>query len=185
MSGGIGGHTQPNAGKSDDWLTPPFIIEALGPFDLDPCASVDQPWRTAGRQLNVYEGGLQAPWNGFVWCNPPYGSAGWPWLSRLAQHGDGIALIFARTETAGFFAQCWEKASAMLFLEGRLHFHHPVTGLRAAYNSGGPSVLVGYGSTAVDRLELSNLPGVFVQDWALQGRHRNETIPLITEPGRP
>ena len=26
-----------------DWLTPPEILEALGPFDMDPCASQFQP----------------------------------------------------------------------------------------------------------------------------------------------
>jgi hypothetical protein len=35
------------AGGTDDWITPPGIIEALGPFDLDPCASVGQPWPCA------------------------------------------------------------------------------------------------------------------------------------------
>jgi len=25
------------------WLTPPYILEALGAFDLDPCASLDRP----------------------------------------------------------------------------------------------------------------------------------------------
>lgn len=29
------------------WLTPPHIIEALGPFDLDPCCPPTMPWRTA------------------------------------------------------------------------------------------------------------------------------------------
>ena len=26
--------------KNDEWLTPPHVLQALGPFDLDPCAPV-------------------------------------------------------------------------------------------------------------------------------------------------
>jgi hypothetical protein len=33
--------------KSDEWLTPPGILKALGQFDLDPCAPVNRPWDTA------------------------------------------------------------------------------------------------------------------------------------------
>ncbi|SDT83842.1 hypothetical protein SAMN04488548_1051, partial [Gordonia westfalica] len=58
-----------------------------------------------------------------MWCNPPYSNV-WRWLDRLANHGTGTALIFARTETAGFQAQVWRRATAVLFLEGRLTFHH-------------------------------------------------------------
>ena len=31
---GIGGH-QRTRGRTDEWLTPPAIVRALGPFDLD------------------------------------------------------------------------------------------------------------------------------------------------------
>ena len=35
--GGVGTH-QSAAMKNDEWLTPPHVLRALGPFDLDPCA---------------------------------------------------------------------------------------------------------------------------------------------------
>lgn len=91
-------------GSSVVWLTPPAIIDALGPFDLDPCAAVDQPWRTATTQFTSAEDGLSQPWSGFVWCNPPYGRGIEDWLQRLVDHGTGLALIPARTEPAGFNA---------------------------------------------------------------------------------
>jgi len=34
---GMGGHQSGRAGK-DEWITPPSIVENLGPFDLDPCS---------------------------------------------------------------------------------------------------------------------------------------------------
>jgi len=38
MGKGIGGHTKAYRGATDDWITPPHIVGALGRFDLDPCA---------------------------------------------------------------------------------------------------------------------------------------------------
>ena len=164
---GIGGHHSPYQGATNDWLTPPDIIEALGPFDLDPCASVNQPWRTADVQYTQH--GLEQLWDGFVWCNPPYGPETWTWLEQMSQHDNGIALTFARTETKGFFSQVWRgTADSMLFLEGRLFFHHPVTGERAAHNSGGPSVLLAYGEKATTRLVTSGLKGALIRDWEVQ-----------------
>lgn len=65
-----------------DWLTPPEILHALGGFDLDPCASEHQPWRTAARQLTIRDDGLKQKWSGRVWCNPPYGPFAARWLER-------------------------------------------------------------------------------------------------------
>ena len=108
-----------------DWLTPPEILAALGPFDLDPCASEHQPWRTAARQLTIRDDGLTQPWAGRVWCNPPYGPFAARWLERCAEHGNAVAFVFARTETAVFQDHVWPKADAVLFLRGRVSFRLP------------------------------------------------------------
>jgi hypothetical protein len=92
----IGGH-QSAAMLNDEWLTPPEILQALGPFDLDPCAPIKRPWPMAAEHYTVEDNGLAQPWVGRVWCNPPYGLETARWLNRMAQHGNGIALIFART----------------------------------------------------------------------------------------
>ena len=164
--GGIGAHQSP-ASETTVWLTPPEILAALGPFDLDPCAcSEPRPWPTASRHFTIEDNGLRKPWSGRVWLNPPYGSPVviGPWLRRMAEHGRGTALIFARTETAQFFDTIWRGATAMLFIEGRLHFHYP-DGRRARANSGGPSVLVAYGDDDAARLKASGLRGAFVHAW--------------------
>lgn len=157
---GIGGHQSALMGK-DEWLTPPFILHALGPFDLDPCAPIKRPWDTAAAHYNVLDDGLSKPWHGMVWCNPPYGSHTDRWLARLAAHGNGIALVFARTETATWIEQVWGKATAVRFIFGRLHFHH-VDGSRAPANSGAPSALIAYGREAADRLQRCTIAGRFV-----------------------
>lgn len=158
---GMGSHQSALMGK-DEWLTPPFVLAALGKFDLDPCSPVSRPWDTAGQHFNVMDDGLTKQWQGRVWCNPPYGAAAAQWLDRLAAHGNGIALVFARTETAAWVQHVWAKADAVLFLAGRLHFHH-VDGSRAAANSGAPSALIAYGSTNADCLASCGLPGAFVR----------------------
>jgi hypothetical protein len=87
------------------------------------------------------------------------------WLHRLADHQPGgIALIFARTETEMFVSHVWRRASALLFLFGRLFFHHR-SGERATNNSGAPSVLVAYGEAAAERLRRCGFPGAFIEQW--------------------
>lgn len=158
---GMGGHQSARA-ASEDWITPAEIIADLGPFDLDPCASLCQPWTTAARQYTIRENGLLREWEGRVWLNPPYGQQTQRWLSRLAEHGDGIALIFARTETEMFFRWIWEQADALLFIRGRLYFYRP-NGQRAEANAGAPSVLVAYGRWNVMALERTRIDGKMIR----------------------
>ena len=147
---------------SDTWLTPPSIIKALGPFDLDPCCPPDMPWKTAARCYTPAEDGLAQPWFGRVWLNPPYSRQAVQWLDRMAQHGDGIALVFARTETEWFWRTVWKAATACLFLRGRIYFHRP-DGTRASANAGAPSVLAAYGEANAARLIVSKIEGAYVR----------------------
>lgn len=143
----------------DEWLTPPPIVRSLGPFDLDPCAPVNRPWPTAAHYLTIVDDGLFQRWFGRVWLNPPYSNVG-QWLERLADHGDGIALIFARTETRWFFAHVWQPASAVFFFKGRIAFYH-VDGAVGS-SAGAPSCLVAYGDNNVQRIRQSGLAGQLV-----------------------
>lgn len=145
----------------DEWVTPPHIIQLLGRFDLDPCAPIKPPYETADHTYTIEDDGLKQRWFGRVWLNPPYGRETGKWLDRLAAHGAGIALIFARTETEMFFSEVWRKASALLFIEGRLYFHH-VDGTRAKSNAGAPSVLIAYGNNAADSLMNCSISGQYI-----------------------
>ena len=140
-----------NTKNNDEWLTPPEIIKSLGGFSLDPCSPIKRPWETAENHYTIEDDGLNKEWLGRVWCNPPYGKETFVWLDKLAAHGDGIALIFARTETKGFHSQIWEKADAVMFFKGRLRFHY-VDGSRGD-SANAPSCLVAYGSENVKALE--------------------------------
>ncbi len=84
-------HERGHKGETNVWLTPPEIVKALGPFDLDPCAApAPRPWDTAALHITLPHDGLAAEWGSdFVWCNPPYGPETGLWLSRLAAHPRG------------------------------------------------------------------------------------------------
>jgi len=149
---------------TDVWLTPPEIISDLGPFDLDPCAAPNpRPWPTATVHYTKEQDGLSLPWTGaFVWLNPEYSNAN-AWIKKLAEHGNGIALLFARTETNSYFEDIFPKASCLFFVRGRIRFCKP-DGTRMRKGVGA-SVLVGYGGDALKRLSRTRIPGVLFNMW--------------------
>lgn len=156
----MGGHHSHKMGK-DEWLTPPDLLAKLGHFDLDPCAPSNPPWHTAERFISLPNDGLAADWHGRVFCNPPYGRETGKWLAECAEHRYATALIFARTETRDWLEQVWAKAHSVLFIYGRLYFHH-VDGTRASANSGAPSALVAYSEIDTIILQRSGIPGRLV-----------------------
>lgn len=162
----LGSH-QATIGASQSWITPRWILDACGPFDLDPCQCDPQPWPCAS--VGYTEGGLEKLWFGRVWLNPPFDRrVVGQWLERLATHGNGVALVHARTE-AGWFEPIWRSADGILFLADRITFHRP-DGTRAAANSGAPAVLVAFGARNVASIERAK--GVLVTNWRNTGGER-------------
>ena len=139
---------------TDEWLTPPYIIKALGDFDLDPCSPINRPWDTAKNHYNVNDNGLMQNWQGRVWCNPPYDT------KICGLHNNAIVLIFARTETGNFFNYIWPHADAVLFIQGRLSFYK-VTGEKGD-SAGAPSVLIAYGKENAECLKNCSIKGKFI-----------------------
>jgi hypothetical protein len=171
----LGSH-QKTVGASQDHLTPRCIIEALGPFDLDPCAADPRPWDCATRNICEAEDGLDVKWDGRVWLNPPFDRrlVG-KWIGRLAEHGHGTALLHARTETE-WFRICWQNATAMLFMAKRLIFVKPdgtpcTTKQGERANSGAPPVLVAFGEDDAQKLchFAFDHGGAFIDNWHFFG----------------
>lgn len=142
-----------------EWITPPEIIKSLGPFDLDPCAPVQRPWPTA--RVHYTEKGLEKDWFGRVWLNPPYGKELYKWMSRMKEHMNGIALIFARVDTKCFQDDIFGSAKTMFCLRGRLRFYN-IWGQQYPSNAGAPSVLLSYSEQDAYILESSMLPGYHI-----------------------
>ena len=149
----LGSH-QRVVGKSQVHITPRWIVDVLGPFDLDPCAADPRPWSCANANYTEADNGLRLPWCGRIWLNPPFHryQVG-HWIARLAQHGRGTALLHARTE-AGWFKPVWECGSAILFMSTRVKFFRS-DGSEQPGNSGAPPVLVAFGDDDARRLRSS------------------------------
>lgn len=112
------------AGLTDDWYTPRKVFDELRcVFDLDPCAGISDYVPVT---IKWYEYGLEKPWFGKVWLNPPFGSRNEIklWLEIFVNHGNGIALVPNRTATDWF--QNWAaQCHYLLFLRGKLKFVRP------------------------------------------------------------
>jgi hypothetical protein len=142
--GGMTVHESP-VGETSEWYTPPELFNRLGlAFDVDVASPMagPVPWVPAGTFLSPRENGLTAPWEGRVWCNPPYGPAAATFVHRMAAHGDGVLLVPARTETR-WFQHAVQSAAAVAFLRDRLHFIRE-DGMQA--RSSFASVLMGWGT---------------------------------------
>lgn len=144
---------QDHQGKTDTWLTPLPIIKSLGEFDLDPCGFIGHS--TAKTILVPPADGLELKWSGRVWMNPPYGRDVDKWIQKLRAHGNGIALLFARTDTKWFHDA---DPNGILFLRGRIKFLKP--DLTESTNAGHGSMLLAYGKENVQALWRSNLKGI-------------------------
>jgi hypothetical protein len=169
--GGMGGHSTPYRGNTIEWYTPPGIFAAIGlTFDLDPCAPAGGlAWVPARQFFSLKDDGLSQPWHGRVWLNPPYGPRTGDWMRRLAAHGDGVALVFARTETA-WWHETVGCSSAVCFIAGRLTFVNEHRQL-AAFNAGAPSALVAYGQKNAEAIAAAELGMTFaVHARELQGQ---------------
>lgn len=130
-----------HSGKTDTWLTPLWIIEALGRFDIDPCGFPKHP--TAENIICEPEDGLSLEWKGRVWLNPPYSNAE-TWIDRLAKHNYGTTLIFNRLDTK-YLQRHVQIASSVFFLAGRVKFLKP--DFTEGHNAGVGSILLSYGYT--------------------------------------
>lgn len=172
--------------SKDEWLTPPEIVGKFPRFDLDPCAPVHRPWDTARAHYNIHDNGLAQRWHGNIWLNSPYGDQTRVWLRQLIETtGSGIALTFARTETAMFFDYVWDVATAVLFVRGRIRFYEftcSVCGQGASTHkagspcptytqsgavvrggsAGAPSILIAYGDAMARELKQCGIPGKFI-----------------------
>ena len=116
-------HERP-VGATVEWYTPKSFFDTLGlTFDLDPASpNPPVPWVPASRFF--WMNGDTLPWEGRVWLNPPYGKVGVGFIERMIDHGHGLMLLPARTETR-IFQKAAQAAARVVFLRDRLHFVRP------------------------------------------------------------
>jgi len=78
---------------SDDCYTPRWVFDAMGlEFDLDVAAPPGGPWHVpAKRYYTAEDDGLTQPWDGLVWCNPPYSGLE-DWANKWLAHPAGVLM---------------------------------------------------------------------------------------------
>ena len=102
---------------TDRWSTPRELYESLNrefEFDFDPCPLDGDADGSAT---------LLCQWRGKrVFCNPPYGPALKPFISRWNEPELAVYLLPARTDTRWFHDIVLPFASEIRFVRGRLKF---------------------------------------------------------------
>ena len=147
--------------ESFEWYTPPEIFTGLGlTFDLDPCSpGAGKSFVPANKHYTIVDDGLESPWEGTVFVNPPYGAETPKWMRKLADHGDGIALVFSRTDVK-WFQEVGVLADVVCFVGGRIKFFKGNIEDRGG-TPGAGSMLLAYGEKASTALLNSGLGACF------------------------
>jgi phage N-6-adenine-methyltransferase len=122
------------ASESVEWYTPKEYIEAarsaLGAIDLDPASNKHANKTVRAAKFFAREdNGLEQPWPGRVWLNPPYGEEGTDrWVIKLIEEytagrtAAAILLVNAVTDRK-WFAPLFEQA--ICFTDHRIEFYTP------------------------------------------------------------
>lgn len=153
---------EPCTGLSDDWYTPPAMLEALGlEFDLDPCSPGIGHWVPAYHVFTRADDGLAQPWFGLVFMNPPFGGRHGhiPWLKKFFLHANGIAIVRAYTSSGWFHDVVVPNAETLLFPRGKTKFVRPDGSVGRSPGHG--IVLIGMGDIANNALARCEL-GLFI-----------------------
>lgn len=149
---------------ADTWLTPRYILDQLGEFDLDPCAAACNPHWVSKGAMTVLEDGLRQPWLGRVFMNPPFSDTR-PWLEKHADHGNGISLVPASVESRVWRSRVWSGAAGILLLHGRTRFCNP----DGSSTKGRPLrsvALIAWTPEDLQALRDSTLAGVMLEKWS-------------------
>lgn len=148
--------TGKTAAPSDEWYTPLELIRSLGEFDLDPACGPLCQNKTAAVKFD--RDGLEREWFGRVWMNPPFSSAS-VWVNKFIKHGNGIALVFGRTD-AKWFHDAVAAAGCFFAFMGRTKFNRP--GEKPASNCPLGCVLIPMGQANIDAIVNAKLKGMLL-----------------------
>lgn len=114
--------------ENDEYETPADLFDMLHMvfrFTVDPCASIQS--HMLPRYWTIKDDGLEQSWTGeTLYINPPYSNCS-GWVEKAATtyedgHSQSVLLIPARTDTSYWQDHIFPKATAIIYLRGRLKF---------------------------------------------------------------
>lgn len=166
MSGMIGESRSHSKHKSVEWYTPKWIFDEMGiDFDLDPASPHDMSSEVpAKNKFTIFDDGLSKEWFGRVWMNPPYGTNTEFWVNRFIDHGNGIALLFSRTD-AKWCQKALQSAQAILFLAGRIEFIPGIENKHKKSRCGAGTIMFAFGDECVNALNNLAYRGAYFNHW--------------------
>lgn len=118
--------------KSQEWYTPPDLLNLIYQvmdIDLDP-ASPEPPTVITKKYYTKENDGLNKPWLGNIYLNPPYGREISAWILKLCNEWENfniqsaIVLIPNKTDTR-WFSHLAGYATCFCTITGRISFLHP------------------------------------------------------------
>ena len=114
--------------KTDLWSTPQDLFDRLNNefhFTLDVCANEYN--HKCDNYYTKEQDGLNQPWIGTVWCNPPYGREISQWVKKAflaSVNGSTVVMLLpSRTDTKWFHDYIYKRNNVEIrFIKGRLKF---------------------------------------------------------------
>lgn len=164
--GGRGFAHEAPGGGSVEYYTPNWVMQGIDThFDMDIASPKIPPfWMTQwiDRFVDEEEDGLKVEMYGKVWVNPPYGDLVYPFFKRMAEHNNGMGLVFCRPGSEWFQEFVLGAASAVFYMRRRIRFWGPdgqpikpickKTGKPKASSPGADSVIIAWGDECADIL---------------------------------
>jgi hypothetical protein len=127
---------------SDSWVTPRWLADLLGRWDLDPCSNAQSHIRS-GYQCSLdgsgtLGDGLQADWRSgwSVFVNPPYSNP-LPWCERLRDHDGPWCALLKLDPSTRWWATLMDASPTVAPFRKRIKFEGD-----RAMTANFPSVLV-------------------------------------------
>lgn len=109
---------------TDVWATPQDLFDRLNEefhFDLDVCALPENA--KCKRYYTPEQDGLKQPWDGVVWCNPPYSKGNIPkWLEKALKENATVVMLLPVSTDTGWFHDYIQGKAEVRFIRGKVKF---------------------------------------------------------------
>lgn len=122
---------------------------------------------------------LSEEWKGRVFIHPPHDRKNLElFLEKMAVHGNGIALLFNRSDSKTFHKHVLKRSHGLFYLQHRFYYLDE-KGKKHKENCGGAVLFVAYGQTNSSLLKHCKLEGIYVP--LIRRYTKKKSIDTLTE----